>query len=139
MGNTWRSHGGTGTATAKGKKRILDILKFNKRPEISTLLDPPHITRVGFDSSTRKITGLSKYWKRLSPDSGISEPAQDKDLLAVMDIDKFYREGSGNVSDPMDPVPGSSRSAPIPGAAHADSGVSDDVTVRASPLPTATF
>jgi p21-activated kinase 1 len=116
MGTAWRSR--DGTVTAKGKKLMLgltDILKSNKRPEISTPHDPLHVTPVRFDSSTHKPP---KYWKRLLRYGGTSKSVQEKDILAVIDVDKFYQEG-GDVSDRMDPILGSSRTPPISTAAHA--------------------
>jgi p21-activated kinase 1 len=82
-----------------------NILKPNKRPEISVPHNPLHVTHVGFDTSTCKFTGLPKDWQRLEEDSG-----------SVWD-----RMGHG-------PVPGSSQSPPSPGATHATCpGVSTSV------------
>jgi p21-activated kinase 1 len=145
MSTTWRSRSGTATATAKGKKRMLgfmtDILKSNKRPEISTPHDPHHVTHVGFDSSTREFTGLPKNWQRLLEDSGTSKFAQEKDPLDVMEVIKFSQEGRDNAWDRMGHVsaPGSSRSAPTRGAVHAtfpvvSKSVDDSLFPTVSPL-----
>jgi p21-activated kinase 1 len=126
MDTTWRSRGGA--AAAKGKKRMLgimtDFLKPNKRPEISTPREPLHLTHVGFDSSTRKFTGLPKDWQRLE-DSGVSKSAQEKDPLGVMGAVKFHQEGGGDVRVRMghSPAPGSSRALAIPGASHGTYGM----------------
>jgi p21-activated kinase 1 len=123
MGTTWRLR--SGTTTAKGKKRMFgfmtDFLNSNKRPEISTPHNPLHLTHVGFDSFTRKFTGLPEDWQRPLQDSGISKSVQEKDPLSVMEVVEFHQEGDGDVWDMMGlaPAPGSSRSPSIPGAAHA--------------------
>jgi p21-activated kinase 1 len=123
MGTVSRSRGDT--VTAKGKKGMLgfmtDRLNSNKRPKISTPIDPIHLTHVGFNSSTGEFSGLPKEWQQLLQDSGISKSDQEKNPLAVMEIVKFYQEGGGDVWDKMGhaPAPGSSQSPPIPGTLQA--------------------
>jgi p21-activated kinase 1 len=123
MGITSRSRGGS--VTTEGKKGMLgfrtDFPNSHKRPEISTPYVPVHLTHVGFDSSTRKYTGLPKIWQQLLQDSGVSESDQEKSPPAVMEKIKFYQEGGGDVWDKMGhaPVQGISPPPPIPGAAPA--------------------
>ena len=94
MGTVARSH--SGTATAKGKKSMLEfmtnLLNSNKWPEVSTPYDPVHLTHVGFNSSTREFTGLPKEWQQLLQDSRISKSDQEKNPLALMEVVKFYQE-----------------------------------------------
>ena len=102
---------GTGTTRArsatvtKGKKGMLgfvsDLLGSTKRVEISTPYDPVHLTHVGFNTSTGEFTGLPKEWQQLLQESGISRTEQEKNPQAVMEIVKFYQEGSGDVWDKM--------------------------------------
>jgi len=86
----------SGTATAKGKKSMLefmtDLLNSNKRPEVSTPYDPVHLTHVGFNSCTGEFTGLPKEWQQLLQDSRISKSNQEKNPLALMEVVKFYQE-----------------------------------------------
>jgi hypothetical protein len=130
MGTVSRSRRGTVTTKGKGMLGFMtDFLNSNKRPEISTPFvstpfDPVHLTRCGFNSSTREFTGLPKGWQQLLQDGGISEFDHQ---LAVMEIVKFYQEGGGDIWDKMGhaPAPGSSQSPPIPGTAY--SGLSKSV------------
>ena len=71
---------------------ITNLLNSNKRLEVSTPYDPVHLTHVSFNSSTGEFTGLPKEWQQLLQDSGISKSDQEKNLLAVMEVVKFYQE-----------------------------------------------
>ena len=108
----------SGTATAKGKKGMLgfmtDFLNSNQRPKISLPNDPVHLTHVIFNSSTGEYTGLPKKRQQLLQHSGISKSEQEKNMVAVMEIVKFYQEGGGDIWDRMGyaQAPGSSQSQP---------------------------
>ena len=92
---------GGGSVATRNKKSALgimaDFLKSHKRPEINTAYDPVHLTRVGFNSSTVKFTGLPKEWQQLLQDSGISKSDQEKNPPVVVEVVKFYLEGGGDV------------------------------------------
>jgi p21-activated kinase 1 len=127
--------------TLKDKKGILgNFFNINRRLHISAPHDPVHLTHVGFDSSTGEFTGLPQVWQQLLQAGGISKTDQERDLLATMEVVKFYQESGGDVRDKMvhAPAPGSSRSAPIPGAAHvAYPGVSKSVDDSFVPVASA--
>jgi p21-activated kinase 1 len=141
LGTTSRSRNGT-AATVKGKKGVLgfmtDFLNSNKRPEITTPHDLVHLTHVDFNPTTGEFTGLPQEWQQLLQDSGISKSDQERNRLTVIEIVKFYQEGGGDVRDEMGlaPAQGSSRRAPIPGAAPAaypEAPVSINAGIRESP------
>ena len=112
----------SGTATVKGKKGVLgfmtDFLNSNKRLKISTPYDPVHLVHVGINSSTGEFIGLPKEWQQLLQDSGNSKSDQEKNSLTVMEIDKVYLEGGGDMTG-LASAQGSSRRPLIPGAANA--------------------
>jgi p21-activated kinase 1 len=108
--------------TTKGRKGMLgfmsDFLGSNKHIAISTPYDPVHLTHVGFNSTTGEFTGLPKEWQQLLQDSGISRIEQEKNPQAVMEIVKFYQEGSGrDVWDKMGTI-----AAPLRKPSHEDVG-----------------
>jgi hypothetical protein len=71
------SHSLSGIVTAKGKKGMLsimtDFLNSNKRPKISTPVDPIHVAHVGVNWSTGEYTGLPEKWQQLIQEGGISK------------------------------------------------------------------
>ena len=43
---------------------IPEFIHAPKKPELSTLYDPVHMTHVGFNSPTGESTGLPREWKQ---------------------------------------------------------------------------